>query len=142
MPEADDIAAPSGYLRLRLGLNDTHYPNRLIPAATILKYFADCYTEIGIRMDGVDGYLVSYKKAEFLKPIFAGDLIEIRAELLSKGNRSRRIKLVARRCIAAVELGGGLSGGVLHEPPELVAEAIMIVVKPRSLAETEHSAPC
>ena len=30
---------PEGYLRIRLGLHDTHYPNGLIPAATILRLF-------------------------------------------------------------------------------------------------------
>jgi hypothetical protein len=29
------------------------------------------------------------------------------------------------------ELGGGLSSGVFHDPPELVAQAIMIAVRPR-----------
>jgi hypothetical protein len=28
------------------------------------------------------------------------------------------------------ELGGGLSGGILHEPPELDAQAVMIAVRP------------
>lgn len=122
---------PRGFLRVRLGLHDTHYPNGLIPAATLLRLFADCASEVGIRMDGVDGYLAAYEKAEFLKPVYAGDYIEIRATLLGKGNRSRRTQIEARRCMEAKELGGGLSGGVFHEPPELVAHAVMIGVKPR-----------
>jgi 3-aminobutyryl-CoA ammonia-lyase len=122
---------PVGYLRIRLGLHDTHYPNGLIPAATLLRLFADCASEVGIRMDGVDGYLAAYEKAEFFKPVYAGDYLEIRAKLLSKGNRSRRTQLEAHRSMTARELGGGLSGGIFHDPPELVAQAIMVGVKPR-----------
>jgi 3-aminobutyryl-CoA ammonia-lyase len=120
-----------GYLRIRLGLHDTHYSNGLIPAATILRLFADCASEVGIRYDGTDGYLAAYEKAEFFKPVYAGDYIEIRAKRLSKGNRSRRTALEARRALETKELAGGLSGGVFHDPPELIASAIMIGVRPR-----------
>ena len=122
-----------GYLRVRLGLHDTHYPNRLIPAATILRLFADCASEVGIKTDGTDGYLAAYEKAEFFKPVYAGDYVEIRAKRVSKGNRSRRTALEARRCMESKELGGGLSGGVFHDPPELIASAIMIGVRPREI---------
>ena len=127
---------PEGYLRIRLGLHDTHYPNGLIPAATILRLFADCASELGIRTDGTDGYLAAYEKAEFFKPVYAGDYIEIRAKGLSKGNRSRRTALEARRCMQSKELGGGLSGGVLHDPPELIASAVMIGVRPRETPQS------
>ena len=85
-------------------------------------------------MDGVDGYLAAYEKAEFFKPVYAGDYLEISAKLLSKGNRSRRTQLEARRSVEAKELGGGLSGGVFHDPPELVAQAIMVGVRPREVS--------
>lgn len=118
-------------LRIRLGLNDTHYPNGLIPAATILRLFGDCAAEIGMRMDGVDGYLAVYENAEFLAAVYAGDYIEIRARRVAKGNRSRRIMLEAARSIEHVDLGGGLSGGKFHDPPQLVARATMIAVMPK-----------
>ena len=120
-----------GYLRIRLGLHDTHYPNGLIPAATIMRLFADCASELGIRYDGTDGYLAAYEKAEFFKPVYAGDYIEVRAKRLSKGNRSRRTAIEARRCMETKQLGAGLSGGIFHDPPQLIASAIMIGVRPR-----------
>jgi 3-aminobutyryl-CoA ammonia-lyase len=119
------------FLRVRLGLHDTHYPNGLIPAATILRLFADCSGEIGVKMDGVDGYLAAYENAEFLLPVYAGDYLEVRAKLETAGNRSRRIGLQALRCTEHRDLGGGLSGGIFHDPPQLVARAIMIAVKPK-----------
>ena len=128
---SSDEKQPEGFLRVRLGLHDTHYANGLIPAATILRLFADCSSELGIRTEGTDGYLAAYEKAEFFKPLYAGDYIEIRARRLSKGNRSRRTAVEARRAMESKELGGGLSGGIFHDPPELVAQAIMIAVRPR-----------
>lgn len=129
--QGDDEKQPEGFLRVRLGLHDTHYANGLIPAATILRLFADCSSELGIRTEGTDAYLAAYEKAEFFKPVYAGDYIEIRARRLSKGNRSRRTAVEARRAMESKELGGGLSGGIFHDPPELVAQAIMIGVRPR-----------
>ncbi|MGD0187974.1 MAG: hotdog fold domain-containing protein [Roseiarcus sp.] len=133
---AGDEKEPEGYLRIRLGLHDTHYGHGLIPAATILRLFADCASELGIRTDGTDGYLAAYEKAEFFKPVYAGDYIEIRARRLSKGNRSRRTAVEARRCMEYKELEGGLSGGIFHEPPELVAQAVMIGVRPRETSQS------
>lgn len=121
-----------GLLRLRLGLHDTHYADGLIPAATIMRLFADCQSEVSIRMDGVDGYMAAYEKAEFLKPVYAGDYIEIRARLISQGNRSRRFAMEAHRYLATKELGGGLSGGTIFDPPEIVARATLVCVKPRA----------
>src|SRR5215472_9727446 len=133
---AGDDKDYEGYLRVRLGLHDTHYPNGLIPAATILRLFADCASELGIRMDGTDGYLAAYEKAEFFKPVYARDYLEIRAKRLSIGNRSRRTALEARRAMESKELGGGLSGGIFHDPPELVASAIMVGVRPREVPQS------
>jgi acyl-CoA hydrolase len=132
----DETKQPEGFLRVRLGLHDTHYRDGLIPAATILRLFADCSSELGIRTDGTDGYLAAYEKVEFLKPVYAGDYIEIRARRLSKGNRSRRTAVEARRAMQAKELGGGLSGGIFHDPPELVAHAIMVGVRPRGAPQS------
>jgi 3-aminobutyryl-CoA ammonia-lyase len=137
MTDAGSGEGPAGYLRVRFGLHDTHYSGGLIPAATILKTFADCSSEIGIRLDGVDGYLAAYETAEFLKPVYAGDYVEFRARLLSKGNRSRRISVEARRCMEAKEFEGGLSGGIFHDPPEVVARAVMVAVRPRDVRASE-----
>src|SRR4051794_31992497 len=125
------MASERGFLRVRLGLHDTHYEGSLIPAATVLRLFADCSSELGLRMDGVDGYLAAYESADFLKPLYAGDYLEVTAELLSKGNRSRRISLVAARAIRSTRLEGGLSGGEILDPPELVARAVLVAVVPR-----------
>ncbi len=129
---------PVGYLRVRLGLHDTHHPNGLIPPSTVLRLFADCSSELGIQSDGTDGYLAAYERAEFFRPLFAGDYIALRARTVSKGTRSRRTALEAYRCLESKDLGAGLTGGHIPDPPELVACAVAIAVRPREATEPEN----
>jgi len=124
--ESDDRAI----LRVRLGNQDTHYREHLIPAATILRLFADCSTEIGLRENGGrPSLLAAYESAEFLLPCRVGDYVEFTAEVISRGRRSKRVKLAAYRHIAAPEKDGDPS--VICDPPELIARAVLVSVKPR-----------
>jgi 3-aminobutyryl-CoA ammonia-lyase len=125
------MAKPDATLRVRLGTKDTHYHRGLIPAATVMRLFADCTTEIGIRDNGRPGLLAAYENVEFLLPLRAGDYVEIRAAVLSRGRRSRRIALEARRLIRAPAEGAPSGDGALCEPHELVARGIMISVAPK-----------
>lgn len=127
MPSAPNVRT---VLRVRLGLLDTHYPGGLIPGATIARLLADCASEVGIRMDGVDNYLGTWESLKFLKPVKAGDFLELSAQLESKGTRSRRIAVEARRVIRSIPLESGLSAGEVLEEPELVATGTMITVLP------------
>lgn len=124
---------PQAYFRLRLNYSDTYYVGGLIPASTILRLFTDCSSELGARLDGSDGYLAAYEQVDFLKPLFAGDSIEVRVTRIAQGNRSRRTLMEAYRSMEYRDLGGSLSGGTFHEPPELVARAVAIGVRPREL---------
>jgi acyl-CoA hydrolase len=126
------MAAPvDASLRVRLGTADTHYGGYLIPAATIMRLFADCTTEIGIRDNGRPGLLAAYESATFLKPLYVGDYIEVQATVIARGRRSRRIGLEAWRLVAALPPGTAGDHLVLAEP-ELIARAVMVSVAPRS----------
>jgi acyl-CoA hydrolase len=126
MMEADSTAT----LRVRLGMQDTHYREHLIPAATLLRLFADCSTVIGLREnDGREGLLAAYESAQFLLPCRVGDYLEIRAEVLSRGNRSKRVGVTAHRYVAAPAVDGQTSK--ICDPPELVAQAVLVAVTPR-----------
>jgi acyl-CoA hydrolase len=119
-------------LRVRLGTNDTHYAESLVPAATLLRLFADCSTEIGMREnDGREGLLAAYEGAEFLKPCRVGDYLEIHAKVLSRGNRSRRVEITAWRALQAPLHGENDNRWKICEPPELVAKAVLVSVTPR-----------
>jgi acyl-CoA hydrolase len=121
---------PDATLRVRLGANDTHYRGNVIPAATTMRLFADCCTQITTRNDGQGGLLAAYEGAEFLHPLFIGDFVELRAWLLSTGNRSRRMTMVALRTIRAPTDDVG-SRPVVCDPPEIVARATIVVVIPK-----------
>jgi acyl-CoA hydrolase len=127
----DSDHRPDGTLRVRLSVADSHYREHLIPAATILRLFADCSTEIGLReSNGREGLLAAYESAEFLLPCRVGDYLEVRGRILKRGNRSRRVGLTAYRYVRAPEKDDG-SRYVLVDPPELVARAVLIAVTPR-----------
>jgi 3-aminobutyryl-CoA ammonia-lyase len=122
---------PDGTLRVRLSVADSHYREHLIPAATILRLFADCSTEIGLRESGGrEGLLAAYESADFLMPCRVGDYLEIRGRILSRGNRSRRVGMTAHRYVRAPEKDDG-SHYVLLDPPELVAKAVLVAVSPK-----------
>jgi 3-aminobutyryl-CoA ammonia-lyase len=120
-------------LRVRLGAGDTHYSEGLIPAATLLRLFADASTEIGLREnDGREGLLAAYEGAEFIKPCRVGDYLEIRAKVLSRGNRSRRVEISAWRALQAPTHGESENRWRICEPPELVAKAVLVSVTPKA----------
>lgn len=122
---------PDAMLRVRLSLADTHYAGHLIPAATVLRLFADCSTEIGIHDNGRPGLLAAYENATFLQPLYVGDYVEIRAAVISRGTRSRRIRIEAWREVRAPLPGAPVQYAIV-QPPELVAHAVMVSVAPRS----------
>jgi 3-aminobutyryl-CoA ammonia-lyase len=124
------MATPDAILRVRLGTADTHYRSHLIPGATVMRLFADCSTEIGIRDNGRPGLLAAYEGAEFLKPLRVGDYVEIHATVVARGRRSRRISLEAWRLARAPARDAADRSYTLCEPPELVARATMVSVAP------------
>jgi 3-aminobutyryl-CoA ammonia-lyase len=134
----DATTTPDATLRVRLGLKDTHYRGGLIPAATVMRLFADCTTEIGIQDNGRPGLLAAYENAEFLLPLRAGDYVEIRAKVVSRGRRSRRIALEAWRLVRAPAGDAASRDYELCEPPELAARAIMVSVAPKPAGGDER----
>jgi len=126
------MTRPDASLRVRLGTRDTHYRSHLIPASTVMRLFADCSTEIGIRDKGRPGLLAAYENAEFLVPLSVGDHVEIRATVVARGRRSRRIALEAWRLAPAPAQDVPDRSDEYCETPELAARATMISVAPRS----------
>jgi 3-keto-5-aminohexanoate cleavage enzyme len=121
-------------LRQRMGAHDAHYAGDLVDGARMLALFGDAATEILIRLDGDEGLLRAYEAVEFLAPVFAGDYIEVTAELVEIGRTSRKLRFEARKVVANVRTGGlpPSAADVLDEP-RLVARAIGTCVVPRDL---------
>ena len=107
-----------------------HYAGNLVDGAYSLGLFGDVATELCIRTDGDEGLFASYADVQFRAPVLAGDCLEVTAELLEVGRRSRRIGfrvyVVARG--AATEARPGAAE--VLDPPVLATEATGTVVVP------------
>jgi 3-aminobutyryl-CoA ammonia-lyase len=109
-----------------------HYAGNLVDGAYGLGLFGDVATELSIRSDGDEGLFASYSDVQFLAPVRAGDCIEVTAELVRVGTRSRtidfRLVVVAR---GRPDLGES-AAAVLEEPLlATTARGVVVVPPPR-----------
>ncbi len=111
-----------------------HYAGNLVDGAYGLGLFGDVATELCIRSDGDEGLFASYSDVQFRAPVRAGDCIEVTAELVEVGTRSRtiefRLTVVAR---GRPDLGGS-AAEVLPEPVVATTARGVVVVPPRRVA--------
>ncbi len=120
--------------RLRMSAHDAHYAGELVDGARILALFGDVATELLIRLDGDEGLFRAYDSVEFLSPVFAGDFIEVSAELMAIGRTSRKILFEAKKIIANVRSPGVASSAAdVLISPVLVVRASGTCVVPRDL---------
>jgi 3-aminobutyryl-CoA ammonia-lyase len=72
-----------------------HYAGNLVDGAYSLGLFGDVATEVCIRTDGDEGLFASYSDVQFRAPVRAGDVVEVSAEVVRVGRRSRTIEFRA-----------------------------------------------
>ena len=72
-----------------------HYAGNLVDGAYSLGLFGDVATEMCITTDEDEGLFASYSDVQFRSPVRAGDVLEVTAELVSVGSRSRVIDFTA-----------------------------------------------
>ena len=102
----------------------------MVDGAYSLKLFGDVATELAILHDGDEGLFAGYESIEFLAPVFAGDFLEVRGEIVKVGNTSRKVKFEAKKVITANGIGPFPSSAIVLEEPIIVCRAIgSIVVK-------------
>jgi len=86
-----------------------HYAGNLVDGAYSLGLFGDVATEMCIRTDSDEGLFASYSDVQFTAPVHAGDVLEIRCELVRVGSRSRvmdfAVYVVARGAATAEKPG-------------------------------------
>ena len=111
-------------IRVRVGEEQVHYGGGLVDGAYVLKLFGDAATELAIRHDGDEGLFAGYESIEFLAPVFAGDFLEVRAEILKVGNTSRKVKFEAAKVITADEVGPFPSSADVLREPIVVCRAV------------------
>ena len=110
-------------LRVRMSQADAHYAGNLVDGARMLALFGDAATELLIRLDGDEGLFRAYSSVEFLAPVFAGDYIEVSAELLEKGKTSRKMRFEAKKVISPASGAQHASAADVLAQPVLVTKA-------------------
>ncbi|MDD3129548.1 MAG: hotdog domain-containing protein [Candidatus Izemoplasmatales bacterium] len=88
-------------LKMRMSNQDAHYGGNLVDGAKILGLFGDAATELLIRLDGDEGLFRAYESVDFLAPVYAGDFVEVEAEIIEAGNTSRRMEFFCYKVITA-----------------------------------------
>jgi 3-aminobutyryl-CoA ammonia-lyase len=106
-----------------------HYAGELVDGAYGLGLFGDVATELCIRTDGDEGLLASYSDVQFKAPVRAGDCVEVTAELVAAGTRSRTLELTLT-VVARGRPDLSASAAELLEPPVVATTARGVVVIP------------
>src|SRR4051812_13867002 len=82
-------------LRVFMSQEDVHYDGGLVAGARVLGLFGDAGTALLLANDGVEGLLACYEDVQFLRPVFAGDTVDVTAAIESSGRTSRRVRFQA-----------------------------------------------
>lgn len=107
-----------------------HYAGALVDGAYGLGLFGDAATDLCIETDGDEGLFASYADVQFLAPVRAGDVVEVTAELVRVGRRSREIAFTLS-VVARGEPTGAAPGAARRiDPPLLATRATGTVVVP------------
>ena len=106
-----------------------HYGGALVDGAYVLGLFGDAATELCIRTDGDEGLFAGYSSVEFLRPLHAGDFVEVRATITRSGSSSRDMAFELVR-YARPRRDISDSAADLVEGPELAARATGTCVVP------------
>lgn len=128
-------------IRVRMSSHDGHYAGGLVDGSLILRLFGDLATELSIRLDGDEGLFRAYEDIQFLGPVYAGDFVVARGEIIEIGRTSRKMRFEAFKEIAPDPSGGPTAARVLPERL-LVTSAIGTTVTPldRQRATNQHQA--
>ena len=81
--------------RRYVAYSHAHYAGNLVDGAYSLALFGDVATELCITTDEDEGLFASYSDVQFRAPVRAGDVLEVTAELVHVGTRSRVIDFTA-----------------------------------------------
>lgn len=120
-------------IRLRIGEAHVHYGGGLVDGAFVLQLFGDVATELGILCDGDEGLFVGYEEIAFLAPVYSGDFIEARGQIIHRGNTSRKIRFEAIKVITARDVGPADSSADRLEEPLPVCRAVGTIVVQKNL---------
>ena len=119
-------------IRIRLSTHHAHYGGGLVDGAFIMQLFGDVATELLIRNDGDEGLFRAYDSVDFLKPLYAGDYIEVTGWITEIGKTSRKMEFEAHKVIEALPNIHPSAAELLKEKV-LVAKALGTCIVPKDL---------
>ena len=128
---------PTALIRLRLGQEDAHYGGNLVAGARQLEIIGDLITELAMRHDGDEGLFRAYESVEFLAPLYAGDWIEAKGQIVSVGNTSRRCEFEVWKIGGASPQVSESAAQFLDEPV-LTCKAVGTTVVPKEHQRMQH----
>lgn len=134
LPAGADAGAPQDWparIRMRLAPADARYAGGLVPGSKAMEIFSDLQTELSLLEAGDEGLLAAYEHVEFLAPLHAGEFVEGRARVVSRGRSSRAVELELHKVVAV----DGEGRGAAIEPPQLAARARATIVVGRAPSE-------
>jgi 3-aminobutyryl-CoA ammonia-lyase len=105
-----------------------HYAGNLVDGAYVLALFGDVATEVCIQADGDEGLFASYSDVQFLQPLRAGDVVEVKATITRVGNRSRDLEFSAYVVCRGRPDTSGSAAEVLDEPVVITRAKGTVVV--------------
>ena len=126
---SDHLVGTTVVHRRYVPYSHAHYAGNLVDGAYSLAAFGDVATEMCIRTDGDEGLFASYSDVQFQAPVHAGDCIEIEAQLVRAGRRSREMTFEVRVVTRGNPERGGSAADVL-DPPIIATTARGVVVVP------------
>ncbi|GGD25451.1 hotdog domain-containing protein [Nocardioides daphniae] len=107
-----------------------HYAGHLVDGAYSLGLFGDVATEMCIRTDGDEGLFASYEDVQFLAPVRAGDVVDVRCVLESAGRRSRRLSFTVTVVARGAPTPERPGAARLLDDPVVATTAVGTVVVP------------
>jgi 3-aminobutyryl-CoA ammonia-lyase len=119
-------------LRRFMGWEDAHYTGGLVSGGHLVELFGDVGTELMMRHDGDEGLLATVT-ADFLEPVFVGDLLEVTGRVVKVGNSSRTLEFEARKVGGSANLPDRPTAAEMLGEPIVVARgtAVAVVKKDR-----------
>ncbi|MEX2105050.1 MAG: hotdog domain-containing protein, partial [Bacilli bacterium] len=81
--------------------------------------------------DGDEGLFIAYNEVSFHAPLYAGDYVEVRAEIIKVGNTSRKMKFEAYKVIEGNSDPLFPTRARVLDPPLLVTSAEGTCVVPK-----------
>jgi 3-aminobutyryl-CoA ammonia-lyase len=105
-----------------------HYAGNLVDGAYVLALFGDVATEVCIQADGDEGLFASYSDVQFLQPLRAGDIVEVKATITRVGNRSRDLDFSAYVVCRGRPDQSASAAEVLADPLEITRARGTVVV--------------